>query len=409
LRELLVVDRSKDENREVVADDLQLLGSALGELARYDDSELAFRDAIKIYRRLHGDSHSTLGKGYNELGQMLLHKGDLDGAESALRAAYEIGHQLYGPESQPAFTVQSNLLRVLEMKGQFAEVLRQRLHMMELEKKALGKTRPESLAFHTNLIGADYRELGQLDNAAAAFREALAIWAKIQGANTETSSATPMIHLGITLVLQGRYDEAESTLRGALAIQQKHELPSSQWLNLTRGELGNLLRLQHRHPEALRELGEAIAALSSATAKSGSQSSAILSILKARLAETQLDAGSLAEANATAVDAVALARTALPSGNYRLGAPLFALARAKLALGRPNEAEPLLREALSARNPPHPADDVRVLEVKVSLAAALAALGRNAESRVLINEVGAPLKASSSPYATDLRARLASQ
>ena len=113
LRELLVDDRSKDESREVVADDLQLLGSVLGELARYDDSEVAFRDAIKIYRHLHGDSHSTLGNSYNELGQMLLHKGDLDGAENALRAAHEIAYQLYGPESQEAFTVQSNLLRVL--------------------------------------------------------------------------------------------------------------------------------------------------------------------------------------------------------------------------------------------------------------------------------------------------------
>ena len=409
LRKLLGDDRGKGETREVVADDLQLLGSVLGELARYDDSEAAFRDAIEIYRRLHGNNHSTLGNSYSELGQMLLHKGDLNGAENALRAAFEVADQLYGSESQEAWTSQSNMLRVLEVKGEFADVLPQRLRMREQEQKALAETRPESLAFHANLIGVDYRELGQFDEAVAAFREASSIWAKIQGANTEASSANPLINLGVTLVLQGRYDEAESALRGGMEIEQKYELPSSQWLNLTRGELGNLMRLQHRYPAALRELGEAVAALAAVAGKSGSQQSAILSLLQARLAETQLDAGSLAEAHVTAVEALALARTALPSENYRLGVPLFALARAKLALGRPNEAESLLREALSVRSPPHPVEDPRVLEVKVSLAAALAALGQGAESRALVSEVEAPLKASSSPYATDLRTRLTSQ
>jgi len=409
LRGLLGDDRREDENREVVAADLQLLGSVLGELARYDDSEVAFRNAIEIYRRLHGNAHSTVANTYNELGQMLLHKGDLDGAEDALTAAFEVADQLYGSESQEAWTTQSNVLRVLEVKGEFGKVLPQRLRMREREQHALAETRPESLAFHANLLGVDYRELGQFDQAVAAFREASSIWAKIQGTDTEASSSNPLINLGVTLVLQGRYDDAESALRAGLAIEQKYELPSSQWLNLTRSDLGNLMRLQHRYPEALRELGEAVVALSSVAGNSGSQTGAILSTLQARLAETQLDAGSPAEAHATAVEALALARTALPSGNYRLGTALFALARAKLALGRPDEAEPLLREALSVRSPPHPVDDPRVLEVKVSLAAALAALGRGAESRALVSEVEQPLKASSSPYATDLRTRIASQ
>ena len=280
--------------------------------------------------------------------------------------------------------------------------------MLEQEKKALGETRPESLAFHTNLIGADYRELGQLDNAAAAFREALAIWAKIQGANTEASSATPLIHLGITLALQGRYDEAESALRGGLAIQQKHELPSSQWLNLPAANwaIYCVCNIVIRKPCA-----NLAKRLRRCRPRPGSPAANPMRFFPSSWRDSPRPSWMRVvwQRQMPLLSTPWRSRTALPSGNYRLGAPLFALARAKLALGRPNEAEPLLREALSVRNPPHPADDVRVLEVKVSLAAALAALGRNAESRVLINEVGPPLMASSSPYATDLRARLASQ
>ncbi|TLY51290.1 MAG: tetratricopeptide repeat protein [Gammaproteobacteria bacterium] len=73
----------------------------------------------------------------------------------------------------------------------------------------------------------------------------------------------------------------------------------------------------------------------------------------------------------------------------------------------PAEAEPLLREALAVRCPPHPADDPRVLEVKVALVNALAAQGKSDEARMLTAEIKRPLKASTSPYAADLLARLA--
>jgi len=136
LRQLLAADRLNLATAPaLVADDLQLLGSVLGELARYDESESAFREAIQIDSRSHGDRHSKISSNYNELGQMLLHKGDLAGAEAALRIALDGVRQLYGPESQPAWTVQSNLFRVLEMQGRFAEVLPQRLRMLEQEKR----------------------------------------------------------------------------------------------------------------------------------------------------------------------------------------------------------------------------------------------------------------------------------
>jgi serine/threonine-protein kinase len=88
--------------------------------------------------------------------------------------------------------------------------------------------------------------------------------------------------------------------------------------------------------------------------------------------------------------------------------PLFALARANLALKRPEAAEPLLREALAVRTPGYPASDPRVLEVKVALVNALEMLGRVNEQRKLRAEIEPQLKASSSPYAADLRGRLRS-
>lgn len=408
LRQLLAADRlNLAVAPELVADDLQLLGSVLGELARYDESEIAFREAIKIDSSAHGDRNSKISGNYNELGQMLLHKGDLNGAERALRLALDGVRQIYGPESQPAWTVQSNLLRVLEMQGQFAEVLPQRLRMLEQEQQTQTDTRPESLAFHSNLLGVDYRELGQFDQAEAAFREAIAAWVKIQGSGTKTNSANPQFNLGVTLALQGRYAEAQTALRAALTIQQQHELPASQWLNTTRGEIGNLLRLQHRFPEALRELREAVAALTAASKSPGNGANPILATLQAQLAEAELDAGEFAAAQATATRALELARKTLPPGNFRLGPVLFAAARVELAMASAAHAESWLREALALRSSVYPANDPRTLEVKVALVNALTAQSKTTEAQSWVAEITPLLQASKTPYAADLRERLA--
>jgi hypothetical protein len=106
--------------------------------------------------------------------------------------------------------------------------------------------------------------------------------------------------------------------------------------------------------------------------------------------------------------ALAYGRKALQN-NYDLGSPLFAMARAALALERPAEAEPLLREALALRSTVHPRDDPRILEVKVGLINALRAQHKTDEANSLNAEIEPLLAASSTPYAKDLRLRLANQ
>ena len=102
-------------------------------------------------------------------------------------------------------------------------------------------------------------------------------------------------------------------------------------------------------------------------------------------------------------------RHVLPANNWQLGTALFALARAELALGHATTAEPLLREALAVRSPPHPANDLRVLEVKVALVNVLAAQNKANEARMLRAEIEPLLKASAALYAADLRERLAAK
>ena len=126
----------------------------------------------------------------------------------------------------------------------------------------------------------------------------------------------------------------------------------------------------------------------------------------ADLSQAQLDSGEAAAAYATATQALAYGRKALKD-NYELAIPLFALARTAQALERPTEAEPLLREALALRSPVHPPDDPRILEVKVAMVSTLRAQQKIDESDRLRADIDAVLTASTTPYAAELRERLA--
>jgi len=405
LREVLAEERlAYGDRSEAVVLDLYVLGDALDELSEYTESETLLRESIATARSIHGNLHSSVANGLNELGLMLGHKGDVAGSEGPLREALDINRQLFGADHRETLVSRSNLLRVLENQGRFDEALQGRLDLLK-STRAIGDTRPEQIAYVHNFIALDYRNLGRAVEAEQASREALAVWARIQGSNAEWDSADPLRGLAQGLQLQGRFDEAETAYRAALAIEAKHEPANSHWLNRDRGFLGELLRLRHRYTDALNELRAANAAIG---APNGSHDP-IYCILQAQWAEAELDAGDASEASKIATRSLELARAALPPRNYRLGGPLFALARAELANDHADRAEPLLREALAVRRPPYPDNDLRVLEVKTSLASTWLALHRDDEARVLREEIAPLLQNSTSPYARDLMERLSQQ
>jgi tetratricopeptide (TPR) repeat protein len=399
LRAALASDRARDGNiSKAVVDDLNQLGDALYELSRFDESIATSRAAIETATTLYGRQHSTVLFGLETLARALRAQGNPADAERALTEAVAIARQIYGPEHRETVVAQSNLLVTLEAEGRYAEALQGHLDLLKTEGK-LANARPEQMAYAYNYISADYFGLGEFKESESAARKSLSIWSGIQGSNEDWDSADTVDRLAVALQWQGRYTEAETEFRKELAIEQKHEPASSGWLNDTKGKLGELLRLAHRYTEALSELRAALAALPSTQ-------SPIRAGLLARLSAAELDAKDAIDAQTDAEHALAIARKVLPAGNFGLGMPLLAFARARLALGHADEAEPLLREALAVRSPPYPADDPRVLEVKVALVEALTALQKNDAAQTLRIEIEPSLTTSSTPYAADLRARL---
>lgn len=402
LRALMADDRARfGDSSAAVAEDWMLLGKILDNNARGDEAIAAVRQALLV---LQGMPHAASARidAQNRLGLMLLHKHDISGADAVLKTAEESATRLYGADNIQTWTIRSNRIRAAEIAGRFEQAAESRSALLRVERAALNDSNPAQIASHAKFLAADYRELGRFAEAEALFRESLALSDRVAGPERGNDSADTLLHLGYTLQLLGRYNDAETAIREAYTIASRHEQATSQWLNDTRGRLGNLLRMQGRYAEALAELRPATEALGQV----GSGGNPILANLLAQLSLAELDGGDAATADRTATRATELARGVFEPGNYRLGLSLYASARAKLALGHADTAIPLLREALAVRKPPHPAHDPRVLEVQVALVAALEATDQQREAAEIREAIQPQLRSDDSPYARQLLEQL---
>jgi len=361
--------------------------------------------AIDVATAQHRENTWGVSLVYNRLGTMLQRMGRYPESEAALREALRLREQLHGADHSGTVVVRSNLMRLYEVQGRHAETLQGRIDLVALARKNR-EARPGELGYALLLLGDVYDALGRLDDAEATLRESLAVWTELMGANNGkgTERAGVLRFLGENLQHQGRYDEAETAFRDAIAFAaaQKDSSLLAAEAALSHADLGNLLRLRHRYDAALAEF-----ALIAPAPANGKNVSTRMTQIAAYQAEAELDAGHVAAAQASATQAVAFARQAYHGRTPRVTPALFARARAELAAGHPVEAEALLRETLALRSPPHPAEDLRVLEVQVELARALAARGERDAAKALAGATATLLAQNKTAYAADLRQRLA--
>ncbi|MEO7324438.1 MAG: tetratricopeptide repeat protein [Dokdonella sp.] len=396
----LAADRAAiGDLHDSVAGQWEQLGDALRQMGRFKEAEVDFNNAIAIYRRLYGENSVHIAHVISPLASTL-EATDLGRAEEARRRAVAIDLARVGPDHHDTLVTEINLLGTLELSGRYVEILPQRLALIERARRA-GTLHPRDMATQYTSLGKNYRELGRFKEAEQALQQSLALTREDRGPDS-VDSAPALRHLDLTQMLLGHYADAEATLTKVMALR-KNDPPSSPVLNLLRCDLGNLRRLQHRPREAVDVLQAADNAIA---ATPESASNAWRMDILAALSQAQLDNGNAATAERTADTALAIARSTLRAGHYQLGIPLFALARAKLALGKSSDAETLLREALLVRHSLHPAADPRVLEVQVGLVNVLEALHRTREANALRDQIEPLLRQATTPYAHDLLARL---
>lgn len=383
-----------------LAEEYVLLGVALGKIARYESAQAAFNEGLERLRALFGDKSDRYASALNEMAAMRMDQGDFKHAEALDREVLAIHTATLGPDHQNTLTAHHNLLGAIEKQGRYAEVLPERLHLMQ-RVQASPQVAPIWKANQFDAVSNDYRELGRFAESESAARNAVALLTQSQGPRSPRS-VIAMRHVALALMFQDRLSEAEAMLRDALSITLEHGGNTTLQACGLRRDIGQALRREHRYDDAIAHLQALTmdACMIGLPLNDTWRPGAL-----ADLSLAQLDGGNAAAAYASATQSLFYGRKAL-NDNYALGLPLFAFGRSAMALERHEEAETALREALSLRQRVHPADDPRVLEVEVALAGVLRARHEIDEARRLIAQIAPILESTNSAYAAELRERL---
>lgn len=167
---------------------------------KWKEAELIYREAVRHFRQVLGEGHTSTLSVFNDLGVLYRHQGKLNDASFMLHKALDGFHKCLGRD-----------------------------HLSSLDT--------------VNNLGVLYRELGDLNRAEALHQEAITGYEKILGQN-HLSTLDTVNNLGVVYRDQGRFDEADAMHRRALAgFEMALGADHTTTLNVI-GEIGTLYKNQ---------------------------------------------------------------------------------------------------------------------------------------------------------------------
>lgn len=233
------------------------LGLLLQNRARFDEALAALLDAERIDRAVLGDNHPEVAAVVNNIGGVLLDKGDLGGVLERYREAERICRAVYGDDHPNVAIVVNNIGGVLRVKGDFDGALERYRESERIDRAAYGADHP-NVAIRVNNIGSVLQDKGDLDGALECFREA----ERIDRAALVDDHPNLAIHLNnIGSVLQAKGDldgalralrEVDRIFRAAFGNEHPHVATCVNNIGSVQRAKGDLDGALERYREAER-------------------------------------------------------------------------------------------------------------------------------------------------------------
>ena len=205
----------KDESTAWAANNLALALQSLGKLPQ---AESRFRQAGRLFEQLEGAESAPLAAALHNLGNLCLTQGRFIEAEYLQRRAMAIRQKKYGDKHPIVAGSWDDLGRTLRDQRRYADAE----SMFNMALAIFQKTSPDSLdlALCLNNLGNVKRLREQFDEAKLLHQQALSIWQKILGKDTQDAAWT-LAYLTRLEMARGKLDEARSYAGQCRAILER--------------------------------------------------------------------------------------------------------------------------------------------------------------------------------------------
>jgi tetratricopeptide (TPR) repeat protein len=174
----------------------------------------------------------------------------LDAAVPLLEQALKGMTAKLGPSHPDTRSCVTNLAGKYQAQGRYdraVDLLAEQLNRLKTEQPPQSES---SLLAAMHELADAYCEAGRPEQAVPLYEEEIRLHTAKPGADKNVVASQARNDLGLALLQQRKYAQAEPLLRGALTAREKSMNPRSMWLGNTRSALGEALAGQGKYPEA---------------------------------------------------------------------------------------------------------------------------------------------------------------
>ncbi len=351
LEQLVNANRDAQGGARVnLATQLLNLAGLYVEQGRLDDAEAHYEEAISLFRAVHGDRHPDVVQAITNWANLCRIRQRYTQAEALFRESLALNEEMLGPDHADVGADLHNLSLTLYSLGKYDEAAEKSERAVQVFKAARGADH-DSVLQAQGVLGGIQRARGDLPAAEAAFRGIHAAQCRTLGEDHPATLAT-LGNVGLILFEEDKFDEAETTLRSAYEKRRALLGDAHQDTATSLQRLAACLHEQGHYSEAERIMRAAIENFRTLGHKASIANACFLLSTMLRQQDRPDEAEALSREALTAAEGV------LPKGHPDLARYRINLARAlrdrgdqQTAIEEFSAGYELLLDALGDRHP----------------------------------------------------------
>ena len=234
----------------------QVFGLIHVERGEFTPARTALEEALAAQRRLVGPDHPDALESLHALGQTIRELGDHARARELLDESIARHRRIYGDDHDKtarAIVALAPLVAATDLDAERTLLTR----ALEIRRRVLPPTDPE-LALTLGALAGHHQRRGELERSRELYRQALAVF-RDPGERRHPASVTLMgDYASLLSTTLKAHDEAEATLREAIAVAEQVLGPGTLTVADLTNDLAVVLAALGRHADAERALRDSI-------------------------------------------------------------------------------------------------------------------------------------------------------